>query len=493
MTASANFIAADLGASSGRVMVGRWDGQRFALEELHRFPNGGTSAGGHLYWNALGIWSQIQVGLSQYHERFPASPRGIGIDAWGVDFGLIDRDGRLLANPTHYRDPRTHGAPEAAFACVPEDEIFAATGVQTMQINTLFQLYSMVRAGDPVLTAADRLLMIPDLFTYFLCGDKIVEYSEATTTQMYSPAHHDWARAMLSRLGIPTGILPPPTQPGTVMSPVQARILEGCGLRQSFPVIAVASHDTSSAVAAIPHMGDDSVFLSCGTWSLMGVELREPNTSARVFELGFTNEGAADGSFLLLKNLTGLWIVQECMRQWKIDGAGCDWSDLIAGAATATPFKSFIDPGAPEFQEHCDMPAAIRRYCNDSKQPIPESATEIARCVYESLSLKYRSVLDSLELLTEGPLRFIRIVGGGSMNKVFCQMIADACNRQVISGPTEAAALGNVLMQAVATGHLADIRSGRAAMAESVQLATFDPQRSNAWDEAYGRFKLLCA
>jgi rhamnulokinase len=493
MTASANFVAADLGASSGRVMAGRWDGQRFALDELHRFPNGGVRVGGHLYWNALGIWSQIQAGLSQYHARFSGSPQGVGVDAWGVDFGLIDRDGRLLANPTHYRDPRTHGAPEAAFAQVPEDEIFAQTGVQTMQINTLFQVYSMVRAGDPVLTAADRLLMIPDLYTYFLCGDKIVEYSEATTTQMYSPARHDWARAMLTQLGIPIGILPPPTQPGTVMSRVQGQILEECGLHESFPVIAVASHDTASAVAAIPNMSDDSIFLSCGTWSLMGVELREPNTSARAFELGFTNEGGADESYLLMKNLTGLWIVQECMRQWEIDGSGCTWSDLTAGAASARPFKSLIDPGAREFQEHCDMPAAIRRYCKDSNQPIPESASEIARCIYESLSLKYRSVLDSLELLTGRQLRCIRMVGGGSMNKLFCQMIADACNRQVISGPTEAAALGNVLMQAVATGHFADVRSGRAAMAESVQLASFDPARSDAWDEAYGRFNLLCA
>ncbi|HVJ07817.1 MAG TPA: rhamnulokinase family protein [Acidisarcina sp.] len=491
MTATANYVAVDLGAASGRVMAGRWDGRRFAMEELHRFPNGGVQVGEHLYWNVLGIWSQIQIGLSQYRGRFPESPLGIGVDAWGVDFGLLDRFGRLLANPSHYRDRRTTGVPEKVFARVPEQRILAETGAHTMQINTLFQLYSMVEANDPLLAAGERLMMIPDLFTYFLSGDKIIEYTEATTTQMFSPARHDWARAMLDELGIPTRILPQPTRPGTVLSPVQGQLLKECGLQHSFPVIAVASHDTSSAVAAIPNMSEDSVFLSSGTWSLMGVELREPDTSERVLQLGFTNEGGADGSFLLLKNMTGLWIVQECVRQWKTEGSDYSWAALTARAGAVRAFQCLIDPDAEEFQAPCDMPAAIRRYCLDSNQPVPETVGEIARCAFESLSLKYRSVLDSLESVTGREFRTIRIVGGGCMNQLICQMIADACCRQVVSGPVEAGALGNVLLQAIARGQLADVHSGRSAIGESVQCSTFDPHPCSGWDEAYARFRRL--
>lgn len=491
MTQTANFVAADLGASSGRIMLGQWNGQTFSLEDLYRFANSGVRAGDGFYWDILGIWSQIKAGLTKYHSLCPASPQGIAVDAWGVDFGLLDRAGRLIGNPRHYRDPRTNGIPQLAFEAVPEREWFKETGVHTMPINTLFQLYSMVRAHDPALAWAETLLTIPDLCAYFLCGERTVEWTEAATTEMYSPRRKDWSRALLSALDLPVSILPKVTRPGTVLSPVRADVVAECGMTQPFPAIAVGSHDTASAVAAIPNMDEESVFLSSGTWSLMGVETTEPDTSEEALRLGFTNEGGADGAVLLLKNITGLWIVQECLRHWASEGHSIVWDELASLAGTAKAFQSLIDPDAPCFQAQCDMPRAIRQYCAVSGQRAPETAGEIARCAFESLSLKYRSVLDALRNLTRRGLGTIRVVGGGGRNALLCQMTADACGCPVVSGPAEASALGNVMLQAVATGHLDNVRSGRAAIAQSAQSSVFDPHRSDRWDEAYARFRLL--
>jgi rhamnulokinase len=491
MSHTANFLAADLGASSGRLMVGRWDGSSLSIEELHRFSNGGVGLAGSIYWNALGIWSQLEAGLHLYRSRFNDPPLGIGVDAWGVDYALLDRCGRLVGNPHHYRDPRTAGTPAFVFERFAERDIFAETGVQTMQINTLFQVFSMLRAGDPQLELAETLLMIPDLYLYWLCGEKRNEYTEATTTQMYSPARGDWARQMLSSLGIPLKILGPVVQPGTILAPVQPEILHGAGLIAAFPAIAVASHDTASAVAAIPHLDDHSAFISSGTWSLMGVQVREPNTSEAAQRLHFTNEGSADGGLLLLRNLTGLWIIQECLRCWEKEGRHYNWSDITSAAVEAKPLQRFFDPNATEFHMPSDMPAAIRAYCKGTRQSIPETAGEIARCAFESLSLKYRSVLESLETLTGRHLDSIRVVGGGSLNHFLCQMIADACDRPVVCGPVEASALGNVMLQAVATGHLQDVSAGRAAIAGSVECVALAPRPNDAWEEAYARFKAL--
>lgn len=491
MTQTAHFVAADLGASSGRIMHGQWDGRVFSVKELHRFANGGVRVGDGLYWDMLGIWAGIRTGLTKYHTSSSQSPHGIAVDAWGVDFVLLDRAGCMVGNPRHYRDHRTDGVPQRVFDVVPEQLWFAETGVQTMPINTLFQLYSMVHTKDPALDAADTLLMIPDLCTYFLCGEKAVEWTEAATTQMYAPRNKDWARSLLNALDIPVHILPPVTQPGTILSPLRADVLEDCGFTQPFPAISVGSHDTASAVAAIPNMSEDSVFLSSGTWSLMGVEAAEPNVSEDALRLGFTNEGGADGTVLLLKNITGLWIVQECLRQWASEGSQFTWSELVSAAESARAFQCFIDPDAIEFQAQCDMPRVIRAYCRESGQRIPETMCEVARCAFESLSLKYRSVLESLRTLTGRRLETIRVVGGGGLNTVLCQMTADACGCEVVSGPAEASALGNIMVQAVATGHLSDVRSGRTAIAESVQCSTFEPHRSDQWDEAYARFRTL--
>jgi rhamnulokinase len=491
MKQTAHFLTADLGASSGRIMLGKWDGRAFSVQELHRFANAGVRAAGSLHWDILGIWSQIEAGLRKYTAACSQTPQGIAVDAWGVDFGLLDRCGHLIGNPVHYRDSRTHGMPQRVFKTIAESEWFAETGVQTMPINTLFQLAAMVRTHDPALDSAATLLMIPDLCSYLLCGEKSVEWSEASTTQMYSTRSKDWARAMLSTLDLPVEILPPVIRPATVLSPLRADVLEDCGFTQSFPAIAVGSHDTASAVAAIPNMDRHSVFLSSGTWSLMGVEAAEPDKSDAAMRMGFTNEGGANGATLLLKNMTGLWIVQECLRHWSSEAFSYSWTDLMAAAEKAAAFKSLIDPDACEFQAPCDMPRAIRAYCRATGQPAPETAGEIARCAFESLALNYRSVLESLRRLTGRDLRTIRVVGGGGLNPVLCQMTADGCNCEVVSGPAEASTMGNVMVQAAATGHLADLREGRAAIAASVECSRFMPRSSDRWDEARARFRAL--
>jgi rhamnulokinase len=485
------FVAVDLGASGGRLMVGRWDGRRFVLEELHRFGNGGVSVRGGVEWDVLRLWSEIQTGLMKFRAKFGDAPAGIAVDAWGVDFGLLDKCGRLVGNPTCYRDPRTNGVPAKVFAKVTEAEIFAATGVQTMQINTLFQLAAMAMEGDTRLERAETLLMIPDLFSYFLGGAKAVEYTEASTTQMYALAGRDWDRGMLRRVGVPERILPGVVQPGTVIGEVGRDVLEECGLPQKFPVIAVASHDTASAVASIPGLDEGGAFISSGTWSLMGVELDAPVTSERARALGFTNEGGCGGKTLLMRNITGLWILQECVRQWEKDGKSCGWEELIAAAKGAEAFRSVILPNAAEFGAPGDMPGAIRRFCRKSGQKMPETMGEFARCCFESLSLAYWSALAALRDLTGRDVRTIRVVGGGCLNSFLCQMTADACGCTVVSGPAEASALGNVMLQAMAVGELENVVDGRASVGKSLQSVTYEPRRGDGWAEAQGRYGRL--
>jgi len=485
------FVAVDLGGSSGRLVVGHWDGSRFSLEDLHRFPNGAVTLRGSIYWDVLRIWSEIQVGLTKFRARFDESPAGVGIDAWGVDFALLDRRGRLLDNPSHYRDPRTAGVPEQAFKRVSERQIFSSTGVQTWSINTLFQLYSMVLARDPKLDAAQTLLMIPDLFNYFLCGERAIEFTEASTTQMYNLATKSWDRESMQALSIDERILPRVVEPATVLGPVYREVLDTCGFSRPFPVIAVASHDTASAVASIPNLDQQSAWISSGTWSLMGMELTAPVTSERAQQLNFTNEGGAGGATLLLRNLTGLWIVQECMRQWEIEDHGCSWDELIAEAKAAQPFRSLIYPGAKDFLAPKNMPTAIRSFCKASGQTVPESRGELARCAFESLSLSYAATLESLESLTGSEIRTLRVVGGGAQNRFLCQLAADACDRAVVAGPVEASALGNVMLQAVAVGALPDLNAGRAAIGASIDYSTFTPLPDGAWADAKSRYKIL--
>lgn len=488
MRHTANFVAVDLGASNGRLMVSRWNSSTFALEELHRFPNGAVRLADSLHWDVLGIWSEIQDGLAKFRTRFEGAPAAIGVDAWGVDFALLDDHGRLIGNPYHYRDPRTDGIPELAFQQIDERELFSRTGVQTMQINTLFQLCSMARTDDPQLKYADALLMIPDLFHYFLCGKKSVEYTEATTTQMYA-TNGGWSRDVLDSLHIPTHILPDVIPPGTVLSPVRAEVLRNTGLSGEVPVVATASHDTANAVAAIPDMDENSAFISSGTWSLMGAEVKHPVTSEDAFAWKFTNEGGANGSTLLVKNLTGLWILQQCMRRWAAEGHSYTWVEVTAMASGSPKLQCVLDVDVEGFRTPGNMPEAIARYCRCTGQAPPQTIGSIARCCLESLSLKYRLVLEPLEILTGRHLETIRVVGGGCLNPLLCQMTADACGRVVVSGPAEASAFGNVMLQAIATGHLRDVTDGRISVAKSIACVTYLPHRSADWEQAVIRIR----
>jgi rhamnulokinase len=491
MTARANFVAVDLGAASGRVFVGEWDGQKFHLEQLHRFSNSSVRAKEHLYWDVLRLWSEIKIGLHAYKRKFQAAPVSVGVDAWGVDFALLDSSGHLIGNPYSYRDARTNGVPAAVFAKIPEFECFQQTGIRSMSINTLFQLYTTVQNRDPQLQMAASFLMLPDLFTFWLGGSKTTEFTAASTSEMLAKGTRQWAHDFLRRLGIPAQILPNVTMPGSIVGKMQREIVREIGFGEDPALVSVAAHDTASAVAAIPNMDQESVFLSSGTWNLMGVETNTPITSREALDLNFSNEGGVDGSILLLRNITGFWLLQECVRQWERQGEAHDWQGLLRSAQTAAPFRSVIDPDAAEFECPENMLVAIRTFCKNTEQPEPEHPGEFARCCLESISLRQREVLESLEHLTQKKLRTIRMVGGGCHNHLFCQFTADATGRRVVAGPVEATVLGNVLVQAVATGQISGIQQARKAVAESIEQKTYEPQRGDGWVDAFCKFKDL--
>lgn len=493
MNARANFVAIDLGAASGRVFAGEWDGRKFHLEQLHRFSNSAIRAKDHLYWDVLRLWSEIKIGLHTYTRKFSSSPVSVGVDAWGVDFALLDASGGLIGNPYSYRDARTNGVPGAVFEKIREFECFQETGIRSMAINTLFQLFSMVQRGDPQLQVTATFLMLPDLFTYWMGGSKSTEYTAASTSEMLAKGNAQWAYQFLARLAIPTNILPNVSAPGSIVGTMQKEIAREIGFAEAPSLVNVAAHDTASAVAAIPNMDQDSVFLSSGTWNLMGVENKAPITTREALELKFSNEGGVNGSILLLRNITGFWLLQECVRQWERQGQSHDWQELLRLAETAVPFRSLIDPDAPEFERPENMLLAIRAFCRNTDQSEPEAPGEFARCCLESISLRQREVLESLERLTQRSLSTIRMVGGGCHNHLFCQFTADATKCRVVAGPVEATVFGNLLVQAVATGHVRDIQQGREAVAGSMELVSYEPQPGSNWDEAFCKFKHLTA
>jgi rhamnulokinase len=488
-----NFLAVDIGASSGRVIVARWDGQRFTLEELHRFENGPVEEGGHLHWDAARLWAEVKAGIARYAAHDGAPLAGIGVDTWAVDYGLLDADGRLLGNPYNYRDQRTVGVPARVDERVSPERLYALTGIQRLPINTLYQLASASLSGDPQLAEAATLLLIPDLFHYWMAGRKVAEYTNASTTQFLHARERRWATELLAELDLPSAILPPIVAPGTPLGELLPAVRDEVGLRHDTPVIASATHDTASAVAAVPGLDERSAYISSGTWSLVGVELPEPILTNQARALNFTNEGGVAGTIRFLKNVGGLWLLQECQRRWRQDGHSYSWPELVARAEAATPLRSLVDPDAPEFLAPGDMPAALREYCRHTRQPEPEDVGAVVRCCLESLALKYRWVIESLELLTGRRLETLRVVGGGSQNGLLCQLTADACKRPVVAGPVEATALGNILVQAVTTGHLADIAAGRRAVAASFQQAVYQPRAAEDWDAAAVGFSALVA
>ena len=443
-----HLLAYDYGASSGRAMLGDFDGNRLALSELHRFANEPVQLSDALYWDVLDLYAQLKLGL-QAARKAGIRPDAIGIDTWGVDFGLLDRDGRLLGNPVHYRDARTEGMMDKAFARMPRETLFDHTGLAFMPFNTLYQLLAL--EGHPLRTLTERLLFMPDLLAYFLTGVQGTEYTIASTGQLIDPRARDWSKPVLSAFGLPESWFAPLCQPGTVRGTLLARVLEETGLSGEIPVVAVASHDTASAVAAVPAASGRFAYVSSGTWSLLGVETPAPVIKPAVLSANYTNEGGAFGTTRVLKNIMGLWMIQECRRIWQREGFSFDYAGLAAMAEGAEPFLAFVDPDDALFLHPGDMPSRIRSRCLETGQSVPETPAQIARLIYECLALKYRWAVERLErdILGEG-LDALYIVGGGSQNRLLNQMTANALKKPVVAGPGEATAIGNLLMQAVA-------------------------------------------
>jgi rhamnulokinase len=480
------FLALDLGAESGRAMLGQFDGLRLQLSEAHRFANGPVCLSSGLHWDVLRLWSEIKSGIALAAQECGGELASVGLDTWGVDFGLLDRSGELLGNPTHYRDSRTDGMVDEAFRRTGREEIFQSTGIQFMQLNSLYQLLSMVVGESPLLEIAETFLTMPDLFNYWLTGRKVCEFSIATTTQCYDPRAGDWARPMLEKLDIPTRIFPEIVPPGTVLGDLLPQVAEEVGTR--IPVIAPACHDTGSAVAAVPAVAADFAYISSGTWSLMGAELAEPIINADSLAYNFTNEGGVGGTFRFLKNIMGLWLVQESRRTWASQGEPLTYDDLTQMAAEAQPLRAIVDPDDGDFLKPGDMPARIRAFCKRTGQPVPESKGAIVRCALESLALKYRWTLERLEEMLGRRLEPIHIIGGGTQNRLLNQLAADATSRRVVTGPIEATAIGNVLVQMMALGHVASLAEGRRIVCGSFDVETYEPQGGDDWEEAYGRF-----
>jgi rhamnulokinase len=481
-------LALDLGAESGRGLIGSFDGDRLALEVVHRFPNGGVATLDTLHWDVLGLWREMLATLRKAEaEHGPLA--SVGVDTWGVDFALLGKDGTLLGNPRHYRDPHTENIMDAAFAKVPRADIFRQTGIQFMRFNSLFQLLALMRDRAPVLDVAETMLFIPDLFHYWMTGIKVNEYTDASTSQMIDPGSRTWARDLIRSFGIPEKILGSLIQPGTLLGPLRPSVASIAGVA-SIPVIAPATHDTAAAVAAVPAQGESWAYISSGTWSLMGIETKTPLTDERALKVNFTNEGGVGGTIRLLKNIMGLWLVQECRRAWERTGVTYDYAALMKMAEAAKPFASIVNPDDASFILPASMPAAIAEYCKKTVQTVPEEPGDVVRCALESLALRYRWVLERLEELAGKKLDTIHIVGGGCQNTLLCQLAADACNRPVIAGPVEATAIGNVLVQALGLGLLGSLAEGRAVVRRSFEVRTYEPQHSERWAEPYQRF--LC-
>jgi rhamnulokinase len=495
MSTTQDFLTFDLGAESGRALLGRFDGERIRLADVHRFPNTPVQVSSGLHWDVLRLWAEIKQGIGLAAKQSSSNLRSLGLDTWGVDFGLLDRTGALIGNPYHYRDSRTDGMLDAAFQRVPRAEIFAHTGIQFMQINSLYQLLSMVVHQAPALEIAHTFLTIPDLFNYWLTGRKVCEFSNATTTQCYDPRQRNWAFDLLARLGIPTHLFPEIVQPGTVLGELRPAVATEIGA-STLPVIAPACHDTGSAVAAVPAAGASFGWISSGTWSIVGAEVNEAVIDDQSLHFNLTNEGGVNNTFRLSKNVAGLWIVQECRRSWARQGEEHSYAELTALAAQAKPFQFLIDPDHPIFLKPSepgdDMPGRILARCQATGQPAPDGKAAIIRCVLESLALKYRWVLEKIETCLGHRLDPIHIVGGGTQNQLLCQFTADTTGRVVIAGPVEATAAGNVIVQAMALGAVGSLGEGRELIRRSFDVTTYEPAAEREpWEAAYMRLNRL--
>jgi rhamnulokinase len=494
MATTTDYLALDLGAESGRGLLGRFDGHQLALEEVHRFPNGPVRLLDTLHWDLPRLFEELKTALGKAAGS-GAALDGIGVDTWGVDFGLVGRGDTLLGNPVHYRDARTEGMLEAAFARVSRERIYEITGLQFMPFNTIYQLLALKRANSPLLEAAETLLMMPDLLGWLLTGRRAGERTDASTTQLLDPRDGTWSDELCRALELPRAILPSLIEPGSELGPLRKSVMDEVGMARPVTVIAPATHDTASAVAAVPASGASSpsappdwCYLSSGTWSLLGVEVPHPVINAETMRYNFTNEGGAAGTTRLLKNIMGLWLVQESRRTWARAGRDMTYEELTARAQVAPPFASLVDPDDSSFLAPGDMPARIAAFCTRSGQPVPRDEGAFVRCCLESLALKYRWTIERLESILGTAIKTIHVVGGGTKNTLLCQFAADACGRPVHAGPVEATAIGNILMQALGRKKLGSIAELRAVVARSFPVTIYEPRDTAAWTDAAGRF-----
>lgn len=476
------FLAFDLGAESGRAMLGEFDGGGLSVREVSRFPNRMLKLNGHLFWDVWHLLNEVKAGMRACAAEEPTS---IGIDTWGVDFGLLASDGSLLGLPYSYRDKRTAGAVAGFHRLVSRRRVYELTGIQFLPINTLYQLYSMKRDRSPLLGAASDVLFMPDLFNYLLTGRMVTEFTIATTSQLYDPSKRGWAVELLKALGLPKRVMQDVVQPGTEIGPLAPSVAAEVGL-EGTRVVATASHDTAAAVAAVPAEGDDWMFISAGTWSLVGVETEKSIITTAALRHNFTNEGAVGGRFRFLKNVTGFWLLQQLVRSW---GESAEYGALVKAAAEAAPLRAILDPDASCFRCPEDMGKAMAEYCRRTRQPVPRTRAEQVRCILESLVLKYRVVRNELEKVTGREFERVHIVSGGARNWLLCQMTADALGLPVYAGPAEATAIGNIMVQAMAAGLVSSLEDVRAVVRDSCRVRLYEPRSSNGWNEAFERFR----
>jgi rhamnulokinase len=483
-------LAVDLGASSGRVVAGAFDGRLLELEELHRFENGPVTMAGQMIWDLPRLWQEVVAGLRRAAARHSGAVTSVGVDTWGVDFSFLAADGTLLANPVCYRDPRTRGLLEVAAATVPREEIFAATGLQFMELNSLYQLLAMRRAGSSVLAAADRLLMIPDLVHWLLTGEASNERTNASTSQCFDPRSGDWAFPMLERFGLPRRVFGPIATPGTTLGPLRADVAAETGLA-GVRVVLPGTHDTASAVAAVPadeppSQRPDWCYVSLGTWALVGAELDRPLVTPECLAHNFTNEAGIGGTTRLLKNVCGLWLVQQCRAAWQRAGQEWTWDQLTALAAEAPPLRTLVDPNHPSLVAPADMPTAIRDLARDTGEPVPETTAATVRAALESMAAAVRRTLEELDALIGRRVGRVHVVGGGVQNRLLCQMIADASGRPVVAGPVEATAIGNLLVQLLATDGQVDLRAIRSVVRDTFEPIRYEPRDAARWTDRLG-------
>lgn len=482
-----HFLAFDLGASSGRAILGTLKDDQLELLEIHRFVNQMQLINGHHFWNIFSLFNELKTGLKKCIKDYEIQPESIGIDTWGVDFAHLNREGLILTLPYAYRDSRTNTSMEDLFHVIPQKEVYAQTGIQFLQFNSIFQLFSMVKDQSSLLEITDSILFMPDALNYLFTGIKKSEFTIASTSQMLVPGTAEWNFELIEKAGIPTHILQEIILPGTILGNIQNDVARETGSKL-VPVIAVAEHDTGSAIVSVPCEAKNFVYLSSGTWSIMGLECDQPIISEQTHQLNFTNEGGVEGTTRFLKNIMGMWLIQEVQRIWESEGTSYTWPKMVELARESEPFRFLINPDDSMFLNPRDMTQAVRDFCYQTAQGTPQNHGEVIRCIYDSLALKYRYTLEQIRDVSNQPIEVIHIIGGGANNNFLNQLTADATGLKVVAGPTEATAVGNILMQAKALGYVGSLDEIRQIVANSFDCVNFLPSAELDWNEAYNRY-----